>query len=121
MSCNDIRPLLEAYALGVLEDDEVTRVDEHLARCDACRRLVDEYTAAAHALPEALAAVSRLHPSSELKARLLRAVESDAAATPTPPPAAPGRSSRAGRPMRRRRYSASRGDARATCARSFPA
>jgi anti-sigma factor RsiW len=36
------RPALEAFALGRLETAEVPQVEEHLAGCTACARLVQE-------------------------------------------------------------------------------
>lgn len=37
MSCEDTRRDLEAYTDGLLADQEARRIEEHLARCEACR------------------------------------------------------------------------------------
>lgn len=37
MSCEDTRRDLEAYADGLLAGQEARRIEEHLARCEACR------------------------------------------------------------------------------------
>jgi anti-sigma factor RsiW len=47
---NHIDQEAELYALGMLEDDERARVDEHLSSCEACTVLVGEAEAAVAAL-----------------------------------------------------------------------
>jgi anti-sigma factor RsiW len=63
--------LLEAYALGMLEPEELADVERHLAGCADCRARVRELEAAAHRLPQALAAVSPLEPPADLERRVL--------------------------------------------------
>jgi hypothetical protein len=69
--CQRTRELLEAYALGALEDDERTAVERHLETCADCRALAAELVETAHNLPLALGAVSPLRPPAALKAQLL--------------------------------------------------
>lgn len=66
-----MRELLEAYALGALEDDERMAVERHLEACEECRLLAAELVETAHKLPLALAAASPLQPPAALKTRLL--------------------------------------------------
>lgn len=49
---NHIDQEAELYALGMLEDDERARVDEHLAACDECLRRVGEAEGAVASLVE---------------------------------------------------------------------
>lgn len=77
--------LLEAYALGALEAEELAAVESHLRRCADCRAEADELVRLAHVLPEALAAASPLEPPAELRRRVLEGFE------PTHPPRAPRR------------------------------
>jgi hypothetical protein len=83
---------LEAYALGALEPEERADVERHLAGCADCRARVRELEAAAHRLPQALAAVSPLEPPADLERRVLAGVRAE------PPP---GRSRRRVRPRPR--------------------
>jgi hypothetical protein len=68
--CQKTRELLEAYALGALEDDERTAVERHLETCADCRLLATELVETAHKLPLALAAASPVQPPAALKARV---------------------------------------------------
>jgi anti-sigma factor RsiW len=74
MNHEEIRELLEAFALGVLDPAERAAVEEHLVSCESCRRTVAEYAAIADALPGALAAAAPEGPDPALRARLLRRV-----------------------------------------------
>jgi Putative zinc-finger/Anti-sigma-K factor rskA len=69
--CQKTRELLEAYALGALEEDERAAVERHLETCADCRALAAELVETAHKLPLALGAVSPRRPPVALKARLL--------------------------------------------------
>jgi hypothetical protein len=69
--CRRTRELLEAYALGALDDGERIAVAEHLKTCADCRALASELVETAHELPLAVGAVSPLRPPAELKARLV--------------------------------------------------
>lgn len=64
--------LLEAYALGALEDAERARVDTHLLTCESCRDLVSEYAEVAAGLPHALASATGIDVPPEVKKRLLQ-------------------------------------------------
>jgi hypothetical protein len=72
MNHDQIRELLEAYALGVLEPAEQAAVEEHLPGCESCRRLAADYAIVAEALPAALAAATPSQPDPALRAHLLR-------------------------------------------------
>jgi hypothetical protein len=74
--------LLAAYALGTLEPEEQADVERHLAGCSDCRARVRELEAAAHRLPEALAAVSPLEPPAELERRVLAGAVQESARPP---------------------------------------
>jgi hypothetical protein len=76
---------LEAYALGALEPAERAEVERHLAGCPDCRARVRELEAAAHLLPQALAAVSPLEPPADLERRVLAGIPAK------PPPERPRR------------------------------
>ncbi|HST89312.1 MAG TPA: anti-sigma factor [Ktedonobacterales bacterium] len=68
--------LIDAYALGALEPDEVDAVERHLETCPRCRVLV----ARARALADAfLLAVPRIAPSPDLRDRLMRRIAAEAA------------------------------------------
>ena len=77
---HEAEELLEAYALGALEPEERADVERHVAGCAECRARVRELEAAAHRLPQALAAASPLEPPGDLERRVLAA-----AAEPVPP------------------------------------
>jgi hypothetical protein len=74
MNCEQIRDLLEAYALDALEPDERTAVETHLANCDNCRALAAQYAEVVDLLPGAVALASPLQPPAAAKQRLLAAV-----------------------------------------------
>jgi anti-sigma factor RsiW len=73
MEHRQVKELLEAYTLGVLEADERQTVERHLARCTECRSLAADFVAIADLLPLALATASPLRPPADLKDRVLRA------------------------------------------------
>lgn len=75
-ACEEIEPLLAAYALG--EQDETARasIAEHLAHCPSCSRTFAAYAQVAGVLPLSVAEAS---PSPALRRRVIDAV--DAAAT----------------------------------------
>jgi anti-sigma-K factor RskA len=72
-----IEDLLAAYVLGAVTPVEAARVEEHLATCDACRRLEDELREVEALLP-VLAGDEA--PSPGLKARLMAIVQAEAQA-----------------------------------------
>jgi len=65
---------LEGYAVGALDADERAEVERHLAGCADCRARVGELEAAAHRLPQALAAASSLELPAGLERRVLDGV-----------------------------------------------
>jgi anti-sigma-K factor RskA len=87
VSCDEIRELLEGYALGMLDADERWRVDAHLASCAECRGLAARYAEVLAGLPDALALASPLRLPEAIKQRLLATIEAGA----TEPPAQPAR------------------------------
>jgi len=74
MNCEQIRDLLEAYALDALDPEERATVEAHLAGCDDCRALAEEYAELVAVLPGAVALASPLQPPAASKQRLLAAV-----------------------------------------------
>jgi anti-sigma-K factor RskA len=66
-----VADLLPACALGCLEDEELARVTEHLARCESCRAELEQYRAVVEALPMAMV---QHQPPARLKGRILEAV-----------------------------------------------
>ncbi len=59
---------VDAYALGILEDEEVARVEAHLANCQECQRLLRQ----SRAVVEGLALTPRqVAPPAGLKQRIL--------------------------------------------------
>lgn len=91
MSCDDVRELLEAYTLGVLEQDEHARVEAHLASCTGCRTLVAQYAEVLAGLPEALALASPLRLPETIKPPLLVAIEGAHRTSARPPTASSSR------------------------------
>jgi len=90
--------LIDAYALGALEPDEVARVERHLESCDACRALLDAVRAVTSNL---LLAVPQAAPPSALRGRILSRIHDE-----TPPvgqpieqhaPVSPAETTRPGR------------------------
>ena len=83
-ACEEIEPLLAAYALG--EQDEAARasITAHLALCPSCSRTLAAYAQVAGVLPLSVAEAS---PSPALRRRVIDAV--DAATTGRTPIATP--------------------------------
>lgn len=90
MNEQHVDDLLDAYALGALEDDEVGAVESHLAGCARCRDLA----AASRRTASALLSLPPLaEPAANLKSRMLARVRAAAetqdtsvsAATPSEP------------------------------------
>ena len=77
--------LLPEYALGILEEGEAARVDEHLATCDLCRAELRAYRDAAGLL--ALSA-EQVEPPPGVKAALMARVRQETR-EPEPPEARP--------------------------------
>jgi anti-sigma factor RsiW len=75
MDCDTIREMLEAYVLDALEPEERKQVEQHLAVCTECQRLLDEYNEVVASLPEVLAAVTPQQLPQGAKNRLLQKLE----------------------------------------------
>lgn len=75
--CDDVRDDLDAFALGALDRDDARRVEQHVAECADCRRLLDE----AHKSAARLAlSVPMTSAGPAVRARVLaRAAADDAA------------------------------------------
>lgn len=89
--------LIDAYALGALEPDEVAQVERHLETCDACRALLDAVRAVTSDL---LLAVPQVAPPPALRGRILSRIHDEAqpARPPTEQtPAPPAETTRPGR------------------------
>jgi anti-sigma-K factor RskA len=67
--------LIDAYALGALEPDEVALVERHLPTCDACRALLEQARAVSDGL---LLAVPTAAPPASLRARILTRIHEEA-------------------------------------------
>ena len=95
--------LIDAYALGALEPDEVAQVERHLETCAACRALLDAVRAVTSDL---LLAVPQAAPPPALRVRILSRIHDEAQATSQPiehapaPPAETARPGRMGRLLR---------------------
>ncbi len=63
--------LIDAYALGALEPDEVALVETHLQTCDACRALLEQVRAVSDGL---LLAVPAATPPASLRASILNRI-----------------------------------------------
>lgn len=80
MNCSEIRPNLEAYALGALDPYHATRVEKHLKNCAACRHTLASFREVVGELPHTLTHAAPLKPPGQLKDRLMSAVAADARA-----------------------------------------
>lgn len=69
MSCEELQEALELYALGALEEEERSQVEEHLARgCETCQRNLREALAVN---AQVMASVQQTAPRAGLKRRVL--------------------------------------------------
>ena len=71
MSEEHVFELLAGYALGILDEEELSQVTEHLQSCDVCRREYVAYTETARQLARIAA---QPIPAPELKAKVLQKV-----------------------------------------------
>jgi len=71
MKCGKVRPWLNAFVDGELTGRLSRRIEEHLARCNACRRLYEDLKK----LKGRLERMPRFHPSSDFKARLMQSIQ----------------------------------------------
>jgi hypothetical protein len=77
MNCSEIKPDLEAFALGTLDRYNAARVEKHLQSCAACRHDLASFREVVGEIPHTLSIVSPLRPPASLKERVMRAAESD--------------------------------------------
>lgn len=78
MTCDETRPLLEEYTLGLLSGEDHARVTEHLSECLDCHRIALEYAELTARLPVALAVASGLRPPPEIREYLIQTLQADA-------------------------------------------
>ena len=86
--------LIAGQALYALSPEDEERVALHVAECDSCRRQLREAEALAASLAYAVPAAA---PPSDLRVRVLAAVEPVVEAAPAAPTPAPARPRQAGR------------------------
>ncbi len=72
--CDDIRDDLDAYALGALDSGDARRVEQHVAACADCRRLLDHARGSAASLALSVPMASA---GPSVRARVLAAAESE--------------------------------------------
>lgn len=75
ISHQEAEVLAAALSVGSIDADDQPALQQHLSGCAECRRVAGEYMEAAARLPLALEPV---HPSPELRGRLMRAVYAEA-------------------------------------------
>ena len=76
MTCDEVRDLAPAYALGALESDLERAVREHLATCPEAH---EEIAAFAEVVPVLSESVKQVEPPPELRDRILAAATADLA------------------------------------------
>jgi anti-sigma-K factor RskA/putative zinc finger protein len=81
MQCDQVRELLEAYALDALDAGERAQVEAHLATCAECQQIANEYIGIASQMPQALASASTLQLPASLKQRVIQSLSGE---KPTP-------------------------------------
>ncbi|MFP5317565.1 MAG: hypothetical protein ACLGI2_04645 [Acidimicrobiia bacterium] len=86
VSCPEVEALAAELALGSVSGADRASALSHLSRCPACRRLVDELSAAADPL---LLLAPEHEPSIGFESRVLAATTAAGADHAAPPPAAP--------------------------------
>lgn len=87
-TCDQIDPLLAAYALGEQDPAAARAIAAHLAGCRRCSDSLAAYQRLAQLLPLGVAEAT---PSPALRQRVIAAVSAQAAGTPPPPRPAPWR------------------------------
>lgn len=75
MNCEQIKEQIEAYALDALEERERREVEQHVARCDDCRQLLEEYREMLAHISEIAATGAPAGLDPAVKERLLASVE----------------------------------------------
>lgn len=78
--------LIDAYALGALEPDEVALVERHLQTCDACRALLEQVRAVTDDL---LLVAPQVTPPPALRARILSRIHDETTGQQSAPSAVP--------------------------------
>lgn len=85
MNCEQIRELIELHAVDALAAEERQLVERHIAGCETCRQLLDEYRQVVAELPELLAAVTPERLAPIVKRQLLEKLEKSGAPAATEP------------------------------------
>ena len=84
LSCDEVRDLAAGFVLGALEDEQMTRLREHLSTCAEPHPEIDELGDVVSYLADTLEPVE---PPAGLGRRILAAVAAEAAAGPPSPSA----------------------------------
>lgn len=72
MTCTDIEEISGAYVLDAVTADERQAIEEHLAQCENCSRMIQDLRSVVDLLP---LTVPQLVPSPDLKGRILSAIQ----------------------------------------------
>src|SRR5580692_3082249 len=81
MNCEQLAPLYEEYALGVLEGKERAELEAHLAR--ACPKCTPGVAKARWVVVQLTLAAPDAQPAAELRSRIMDAVKASAGAAPS--------------------------------------
>ena len=81
MTCTEIEEIIGAYVLDAVTPEEREAVEAHIAQCPRCVKLAQEMRETVSFLP---LSVPPIEPSSQLKGRILAAVQDAANASSRP-------------------------------------
>jgi anti-sigma-K factor RskA len=73
---DDIQEMIPGYTLGAMEQQEAAQAEAHLASCDRCTRVLEEYRPVARALA---LSVPMIQPPADLKVRTMQLVTEEKA------------------------------------------
>ncbi len=86
MNCTELEELVGAYVLDAVTPEEREAVEAHLAHCPRCTKLVQEMRETIGLLP---LGIQQVEPSTQLKGRILAAVQAEASQAKQRPTVAP--------------------------------
>ena len=78
MNHEQIQECIEAHALGALDEPERAEVATHVAGCEDCRAVLDQYENVAATLPAALSIAAPVPPSDVARRRIRRGIRNRA-------------------------------------------